>query len=195
MPLALAATVVLTAIVSLLVFERESQLETNPLTPFLRVEPEAKPAERPAAEAPGRATRADEAQRAVPSRSDAARERAERPAQVFVPDAPPAAERREEAQQAAPPPAPPAAAAPALAPAAPAERRAGQAAPMPAPARALSREASERRQEATSAQARPEDWIENIRSLKTQGRSAEAERALAEFKRRFPDYPIPQDLN
>jgi hypothetical protein len=40
----------------------------------------------------------------------------------------------------------------------------------------------------------PEAWLEDIRKLKTQGNTAEAERELAEFKRRYPDYRLPDDL-
>ncbi len=40
----------------------------------------------------------------------------------------------------------------------------------------------------------PEKWLEDIRKLKTQGKMAEAERELAEFKKRHPDYRLPDDL-
>lgn len=40
----------------------------------------------------------------------------------------------------------------------------------------------------------PEKWIEDIRSLKTQGKTAEVERELAEFRKRYPDYRLPEDL-
>lgn len=40
----------------------------------------------------------------------------------------------------------------------------------------------------------PEDWIEEIRRLKAQGRDAEAATELAGFRRRHPDYPLPADL-
>jgi len=43
--------------------------------------------------------------------------------------------------------------------------------------------------------ARPPDaWLDDIRKLKSQGRGADAERELAEFTRRYPDYPVPEDL-
>jgi hypothetical protein len=40
----------------------------------------------------------------------------------------------------------------------------------------------------------PEKWIEDIRKLKTEGKATEAERELAEFKKRYSDYILPEDL-
>jgi hypothetical protein len=40
----------------------------------------------------------------------------------------------------------------------------------------------------------PEKWLEDIHKLKTQGKTAEAERELSEFKKRHPDYRLPEDL-
>ena len=40
----------------------------------------------------------------------------------------------------------------------------------------------------------PEAWIEEIRDLRRQGRPAEAERSLREFRAAYPDYPLPEDL-
>jgi len=40
----------------------------------------------------------------------------------------------------------------------------------------------------------PEEWIAEIRKLKQAGRTDEANRLLAEFRERFTDYPIPEDL-
>jgi len=40
----------------------------------------------------------------------------------------------------------------------------------------------------------PEAWIEEIRRLQREGRSAEAQRQLAEFARAYPDFPLPEDL-
>ena len=39
-----------------------------------------------------------------------------------------------------------------------------------------------------------EEWIEEIRRLKAQGRDADAAAELAEFRRRHPEYPLPVDL-
>jgi hypothetical protein len=40
----------------------------------------------------------------------------------------------------------------------------------------------------------PEKWLEDIRRLKTEGKTAELERELNEFKKRYPDYRLPEDL-
>ncbi len=40
----------------------------------------------------------------------------------------------------------------------------------------------------------PEKWLADIRKLKTEGKAIEAERELAEFKKRYPDYILPEDL-
>ena len=45
-----------------------------------------------------------------------------------------------------------------------------------------------------SAEASPEQWLARIAELRRQGRDDEAERQLAEFRRRFPDYRIPQAM-
>lgn len=41
---------------------------------------------------------------------------------------------------------------------------------------------------------RPEKWLARIEELKTQGRGAEAQEMLSEFKRRFPEHPLPPGL-
>lgn len=40
----------------------------------------------------------------------------------------------------------------------------------------------------------PQTWLEDIRKLKAEGRTEEAERSLADFKKRYPDYALPEDL-
>ncbi len=39
----------------------------------------------------------------------------------------------------------------------------------------------------------PEEWLKHIAELKKQGRHKEAEESLKEFKKRYPDYPYPED--
>ena len=39
-----------------------------------------------------------------------------------------------------------------------------------------------------------EKWLADIRKLKTEGKATDAERELAEFKKRYPDYILPEDL-
>jgi hypothetical protein len=48
-------------------------------------------------------------------------------------------------------------------------------------------------QDATIARD-PVKWINAIRKLRNAGRRGEAARELAEFKRRYPDYQLPADL-
>jgi hypothetical protein len=40
----------------------------------------------------------------------------------------------------------------------------------------------------------PQKWLERIEELKRQGLAAEAEDMLSEFKRRFPEHPLPPGL-
>ena len=40
----------------------------------------------------------------------------------------------------------------------------------------------------------PEKWLEDIRKLRTEGKTTEVERELAEFRKRYPDYILPEDL-
>lgn len=41
---------------------------------------------------------------------------------------------------------------------------------------------------------KPEAWIEKIRKLRREGKMTEAEQSLAEFRRAYPDYKLPEDL-
>jgi hypothetical protein len=79
-------------------------------------------------------------------------------------------------------------------------------APAAAPAPSLSRERalgdrptarSERDTVSETAQPAlqsPDDWLAEIRRLKQAGRIGEANRLLREFRDRFPDHPVPEDL-
>ncbi len=40
----------------------------------------------------------------------------------------------------------------------------------------------------------PEKWLDDIRKLRLEGKMAEADRELGEFKKRYPDYRLPDDL-
>jgi hypothetical protein len=42
--------------------------------------------------------------------------------------------------------------------------------------------------------ASPEQWLQGIADLKRQGRNEEAEKQLAEFRNRYPDYRIPEAI-
>ena len=37
-------------------------------------------------------------------------------------------------------------------------------------------------------------WLDEIRALRREGNLQEAERQLREFRREYPDYPLPEDL-
>ncbi len=52
----------------------------------------------------------------------------------------------------------------------------------------------ERASRDASAIRTPEAWIDHIRSLRAQGREAEATAELAEFRRAYPDFQLPTDL-
>lgn len=47
---------------------------------------------------------------------------------------------------------------------------------------------------AAAPERSPLTWIEDIRKLKSQGKTEEAGRELAEFRKRYPEYPLPDDL-
>jgi hypothetical protein len=75
----------------------------------------------------------------------------------------------------------------------------------PAAAASPRRETALQRADAASGQAGgvvgreakerpPEKWIEDIRRLRAQGRTEEADRELAEFKKRYPEHRLPDDL-
>ena len=40
----------------------------------------------------------------------------------------------------------------------------------------------------------PERWLERIVQLRKEGKHEEADKLLAEFKRRYPDYRIPENV-
>lgn len=82
----------------------------------------------------------------------------------------------------------------------PAPAPAPMARPDPSRERALAdRPAGRLEREAASGLAEqkvrtPEEWLEDIRRLKTQGRTEDVAKELAEFRKRYPDYKLPADL-
>jgi hypothetical protein len=70
--------------------------------------------------------------------------------------------------------------------------------PPPAPKAALKKEPPERERAPdppTFVPSRPpQAWIEDIRKLKAEGKAEEASRELAEFRTRYADYVLPEDL-
>lgn len=192
-PVALAATVVLSATVTLMVYETEKAPPLPESRSSNKVREESvSPAASGVLSAPGKPAAAPEAKPA-----------------------------RAETQTAAPQPNVPAdEVGAARTPAAPAQAGAlrqsrpqetenveKRTAPEAAPAPSLSRERafgdrpSSRgdRESAAAGAAQPalqsaEDWIAEIRRLKEAGRTDEANRLLAEFRDRFPGRPLPEDL-
>jgi hypothetical protein len=72
------------------------------------------------------------------------------------------------------------------------EQRAPVAAPAPAQLeRSLLQPSSD---EAGETSLRPEAWLARIKRLKQQGKLDEAKKDLAAFKKRYPDYPVPEAL-
>jgi hypothetical protein len=72
-----------------------------------------------------------------------------------------------------------------------------ESAPPPAPKAALKKEPPPERapDPPTFIPARsPQDWVEDIRRLKAEGRPEEAALGLSEFRKRNPDYVLPEDL-
>ncbi len=58
--------------------------------------------------------------------------------------------------------------------------------------RQMQRDEAQPAARAKAAQEPPEKWLERIAQLREQGRHDEADKALAEFRKRYPDYRIPE---
>ena len=225
-PVALAATVLVTFTLALMVFERQSGLDA--------IAPKAPGAVRPAKVSPAEATRASPAE---PKRVEAAGKSPPVEIQHAAPAAPIAqtaapldrakqrtvetalsGERRGTGQPAR---------VPAIPPGVEILRKSEEAKPLPdaqrvfeaqqpirpaqAPAAAPAPGANTLRESASAVQGavavgglagraavseakEREKWLADIRKLKTEGKAIEAERDLVEFKKRYPDYILPEDL-
>lgn len=217
-PVALAATVILTFTLTLMVYEQQSDVDMMPSIqgdraaqragPSAQSRPEEKKPAAPAAAKPilKSEARHDAGGAFVPDAPGAARESS---APRRMPDArqAPAPQAPRKSEQAAEPrqlyePSPlqkrermnapqPLQTAPA-APAANAGSRSDAAVPPPG-AGTVSGVAG-RVAASEEKQRSPENWIEDIRRLKAQGKTFEVERELTEFKRRYADYRLPEDL-
>ena len=217
-PLSVAAMLVIAATLTLMVQEEERQPRDE--TPARAPAPAAPSAAEPSL--PARAP-APEVRRSVPAPSEAATAvpepkrtapvapaaRQRGPAADAAPPSPPPLEIRQERAAervpVAPAPVPAAPPGPRAAPATRDDARA-RVVPQAAPAgnlsppvsrdRALGERPERSAREAAAPTVRPpEQWIEDIRRLKAQGRDAEAGAELAEFRRRYPDYTLPADLS
>jgi hypothetical protein len=185
-PVALAATVVLTATVSLMVFEQRGEIETAALKATM--EPPAAPVEQPARpqpqpappSAPPAKLTAPESRRDEPAKADASRDRAETTAGSRAAEQAPAASILQEAPRE-------------LRREAPAPPASPQLGALRSQARAAlaDRAASNFAEE---IQQSPEKWVEAIRKLRLEGRLADADREERELRRRYPDYRLPDDF-
>jgi len=230
-PVALAATVLVTFTLALMVFERESGLDTmapkapQAGRPAKVVPPEPKRAEsppveppransleksssvdlpraapEPAAPSPQAASRSDRVQQSTVETA-LSRERRATGQPARVPAIPPGVEILRKSEEAKPLPdaqrgfdaqqqMPAVQAPPAAAPAQGANTpRESASAPQGAVSGLASRVAASEAKERT-----PEKWLEDIRRIKSEGKATEAERELAEFRKRYPDYRLPEDL-
>ena len=208
-PVALAATVLLSFTVTLMVLQDSREFDTAPLAKTAGTADEhAKPAPSPPSEARSTPQADIRRDRGTESPGPAEGSDASRPGFVFTPPSesaravPEPLDTRRRAQHLPEP----------------AEARVGResesrAAAQPAPARPSApaaaasprRETALQRADRAGAQAggvaaseaqerRPEKWIEDIRRLKAQGKTGEADRELAEFRKRYPEHRLPEDL-
>lgn len=180
-PVAAAALIVLAVAVTLRVQLEQPDLEAPDARappPATLSEPRPAPeAAKPLAkEAEKRAEPQREARKTAPERQAAARAEQAKPAEApktFVPD-----------------PAPPAAAPPAAAMrSAPMQRGDEAARDRAAERQAIGAMSAKRMQEPAPT---PERELERIAELRKAGRHDEADKALAEFRKRYPDYKIPE---
>ena len=195
-PVSLAAVVVLSVAVTLRVADEQPEIRISPPSP-----PASEDAARPAATRPdskadvpvaGPAPQAKTQVRPeLPSSDRMAKPEPSAPAKeetsvatapAFVPS--PQADVSEQRQAAAPAPAAGQSAGQIVQPAARADRRA----PMMAKSSA---EASNVASAAPSLSA--EAWLERIIELRANARHKEADESYAEFRRRYPDYPVPAE--
>jgi len=202
-PVSLAAVLVLSVIVTTRIHEEAPHLESGAPAPAGRT---AKPAT-PPAPAPAEAKTAGKIEREAP-RPPQRREARQEPAKAEL--RADMAKQSLEEREAVPFAAAPAAA---LEPAAeakaarPAEQSAAGAVPAPpAVGSAADRMAASRaapasapmvareRSEPAAFEESPEKWLEHIARLRGEGRKAEADESLARFRRRYPDYKIPEAM-
>jgi type IV secretory pathway VirB10-like protein len=170
-PLAAAAAVVLTASLVLLTEREKPQLlDVGPPASDSAVTPQAERQQRQL-QAPAQEPAAKPASPAPKPASPAPRARAE-----IAQPAPPAEPRRD---------ASPAAEVPIASGAAREQSAQGAAASSNEMARSRAAPSAAKLEES------PEAWLARIASLRQRGLSKEAEDSLAEFKRRYPDYPLP----
>jgi len=198
-PVALAATVVVTSTLTLVEFDRQSDPDTTTSAASSDDRPSRSRSARQKATAPATPTPQARRDREEPRAGEgtASNERLATGQPAFAADVP-----RAPAGADQPAPSPDAQRAPEVlrqVPRAPATPLAADANTLRESALTLQRagvmSAPAGRVAVSEARERtPEKWLEDIRKLKTQAKTAEAERELAEFRKRYPDYRLPEDL-
>jgi hypothetical protein len=201
-PLAAAAVIVLAVAVTVHVERQQEKLELAEAPASV---PPAREEQAAAAQAPAEPPRAftpdpkptPAPKQAPPAAADSRELRAQR-------DAEPLADLQKSQQAPSSPAPPPAASAPAPAQDAVSGTRESARADagakpfaemQQAPARArISREAEVASTLPGFARASPEQWLQGIADLRRQGRHEEADKALAEFRRTYPDYRISEAM-
>jgi len=164
-PLSIAAVLVLAVGVTLRMLPQRPDAESVALAP------QVMPTPRPAAPAPA---------------AEAAKPVAPAPSRELARAAAPAASASDTAKAAAP--------APVQEGARPAARAAAAADAAVAGAAAEPRMRAESAAKLSSAPLTPEVWLARIAELRKEGRTREADESLAEFRKRYPDYKIPESL-
>ena len=164
-PLSIAAVLVLAVGVTLRMLPQRPDAESVALAPQVIQTP------RPAAPAPA---------------AETAKSAAAAPARELARAAAPAASASDTAKAAAP--------APVQEGARPAARAAAAADAAVAGAAAAPRMRAESAAKLSSAPLTPEVWLARIAELRKEGRTREADESLAEFRKRYPDYKIPETL-
>jgi len=180
LPMGVAATVVLTVTLTLMVQqEQERPMSEAPPT---QGAPATAPQEKPdaAADLAGKPAAPREA------KQEAVKREAEGPAVDPAPAPETAAPAGAVASRA-----PMAESAKSVAPARPAAVMRQQAAPAADAVESRAKSAPLRKEAVGAA---PAQWLEDIREMKKQGKEKEAAEALAEFRKAYPDYRLPEDL-
>jgi hypothetical protein len=188
-PVAAAAAAGVLAVAVSLHVERQPPEEVASYEPSVAAKPE-EPA-KPAAEEPAKPAPEVLARPAPPPAASRGERRAEKaPAPVFVPDPKPSAEKPS---------------ADAAGPGVLADRRddtrdlakqsgAGSATAEQAPAARARAAEPQRPLAALQLDEAPLPWLERIAKLRQEGKHEDADRALAEFRKRYPDFKIPEAM-
>ena len=186
LPLSLASTVMLTAMLALLLERQPAEPARTPsVENKMEVESAQKRAE-PASVAPAPAKAARTSAAPSPRQKSVSKVPAEQGVEERSPAATQAAD-----QAAAPPPLSPARSA---APAAAAVEATASDEKRAAPAHFAAPRSAPLLKSTTDSARSPAAWLDEIRALRRAGKAEEAERQLSEFLLAYPDYPVPEEF-